>query len=469
MKRRLYLVGGLLLLVIALLGVNYAGAWNVNVIEFYPDSGLVKLNGQTVSTASKPIIVNNRLYVPIRTVSNLIGATITWNATERYATMYVPDFISMLTELDEKEQEISKLQAQVDSVGVYGDVIKLITENYLYKNDVSIKSLTYSAIKGVVASLYDKYTRFFTPEEVEKRKILLSSNVQTVGIELTRSSGKYIILDVIKGSPAYYAGLMPGDVVKAIDGTYIRDMPFDDVKMMLSSTTSKEVKLDIIRSGTAMTFKVKTSYVSASPFSYSLISVGDKTVAYIRIKTIDSDVVKQMDDALKKIFFTHRGEADAYILDLRGNFGGDLEAARNLLSFFVGGKKVYTLVDGDGNETPVYAPVSQWMLSWSRPIYVLIDEGTTSAAEVFAMAMKSYDRAILVGETTYGKGVASAVYKLDDGSMLVLTAYEVLGPKGEVLNGAGILPHVWSMTLYAKDEAIKLFKNGILHPSDLGR
>jgi carboxyl-terminal processing protease len=262
---------------------------------------------------------------------------------------------------------------------------------------------------------------------------------------------------------------MPGDVVRAIDGTYIRDMPYDDVKMMLSSTSSREVKLDIIRSGTAMTFKIQTSYIPASNFSYTLLAVNGKTLAYIRIKSIDADVVKKMDEALKKIFFTHRGEADAYIIDLRGNFGGDLNAARSLLGFFVGGKRVYTLVDGDGNETPVYAPVSQWMLSWNRPVYVLIDEGTTSAAEVFAMAMKSYGRAILVGQTTYGKGVASGVYELGDGSMLILTLYEVVGPQGEILNGSGVLPHVWAMTLYAKDEAIDLFKRGILHSSDLGR
>ncbi|GEM_PF-2318663 len=469
MKRKLFVVMGILLILLALMSINRVGAWNVNIIEFYPDSGVVKLNGETVPTASRPIIVNDRLYVPIRTVSNLIGATITWNATDRYATMYVPDFISMLTELDAKEEEIADLRAQVDSVGVYGDVLKLITGKYLYKNEVSLQSLTYSAIKGAIASLHDKYTRFFTPDEVSKRKVLLSGNVQRVGIELTRSSGKYIILDVIEGSPAYYVGLMPGDVVKAIDDVYVRDMPYDDVKMMLSSTSSREVKLDIIRNGTPMTFNVETSHISTSDFSYELMSIDGKSVAYIRIKSMDADVTEKMDEALKKIFFTHRGEADAYIIDLRGNFGGDLDAARSLLGFFLGGKKVFTLIDNDGEETPVYAPVSQWMLSGDRPVYVLIDEGTTSSAEVFAMAMKSYGRAILVGQTTYGKGVASSVYELSDGSMLVLTSYEIVGPKGEMLNGAGVLPHVWAMTLYAKDEAINLFKKSVLHPSDLGR
>ncbi len=468
MRQRYYLLLVMVILFVSVLYIEGIGAWDVNVIEFIPDDGIVKFNDEVVDTASKPIIVNDRLYVPIRTVSNLIGATIQWNATERIATMYVPDFVSMLSEIKQKENIINELKNRLSSSDLYGNVLQLIVDDYLYKNSLSISSLTYSAIKGMISSLRDPYTRFFTPAEVKLRKALLSPSSYSVGIELTRSSGKYIVLSVVDGSPAYYAGVLPGDVVEAINGIYVRKRAYDDVKMLMSATSPKKVTLNIIRGGTPLVINVTTALISQTDFYYDLIKVDDKNIAYIRIKTMKDDVVSKMDIALKELFFKLHGEADAYIIDLRGNFGGNIDVARRLLGFFLGGKEVYTLVDGNDNTTVMYAPVSRWMISEERPVYVLVDEGTTSAAEVFAMAMKSYRRAILVGQTTYGKGVASVVYKFGDGSMLSLTAYEVLGPHGEKLNGAGVLPDVWSMTLYARQQAISLFKRGILYPGDLG-
>lgn len=467
MKRKIIIVVGILV-VLLFLSIVDVNAWNVNIIEFYPDTGVVKLNGEEVPTASRPLIVNDRLYVPIRTVSELIGATITWNSTDRYATMYVPDFISMLTELDEKDKLIEELSRRMSSVGVYTDVLDLLRANYLYKDEISIQEFTYSAIKGAIQSLGDPYVRFFSPEEVARREALLGHGAERVGIELTRFSNKYVILNVIEDTPAYYSGLQAGDVIRSIDGVYVSSLSFDDVKMLLSSTTTKSVVIDIVRSGELKTFTVKTSIIPSDIVTYELIDVNGSTVAYIRIREIKEEAAFEMDNVLKTIFFKSHGEADAYIVDLRGNFGGDIGAAKDLLGFFLGGKPVYKLIDDSGNETVVRAPVTQWMISDNRPIYLLVDEGTTSAAEVFAMAMKSYDRAILVGQTTYGKGVATSVYKLRDGSVITFPTYRLLGPMDEVWDGAGILPHVWTMTLYAKQQAISLFKKGILYPTDLG-
>ena len=466
-RKKIIIIVGIVIGLLFLSIVN-VDAWDVNIIEFYPDTGIVKLNGEEVPTASKPLIVNDRLYVPIRTVSELIGATITWNSIDRYATMYVPDFISMLTELDEKDKLIEELSRQMSSVGVYADVLDLLRGSYLYKDRISIQNFTYNAIKGAIQSLGDPYVRFFSPEEVARREALLGNDAERVGIELTRFSSKYIILNVIENTPAYYSGLQSGDVIRSIDGVYVSGLPFDDVKMLLSSTTTKNVVIDVIRAGELKTFTVKTSIIPSDIITYELIDVNGSTVAYIRVREIKEEAAFDMDNVLKTIFFKSHGEADAYIIDLRGNFGGDVGATKDLLSFFLGGKPVYKLTDSGGNETVVRAPVTQWMISDTRPIYVLVDEGTTSAAEVFAIAMKSYSRAILVGQTTYGKGVATSIYRLRDGSVITFPTYKILGPKDEIWDGAGILPHVWTMTLYAKQQAISLFEKGIFYPTELG-
>ncbi len=469
MKKK-YIVSVLLVFfLIALLGrgVLPAHSWDALIISFYPDSGKVLLNGEEVQTASPPIIVDDRLYIPIRTISNLIGATITWNSEDRFATMIVPDFSSIIAEMETLREENENLQKKVNATGLYGKVLSLLGKDFLYKESIDTGSLSYAAIRGMIASLGDPYTRFFTPFEVRRRKELLSPTAKTLGIILTRFSGNYIVLDTVKGSPASLYGIEKGDVIRAINGTYIKNMPFDDVKMLMSSTRTKAISLDIVRQGTPITFTMKTADVPQKDFSYEVIAVGSKNVAYIDIRTMVPSIIPKMDEALKTLFFKLKGEADAYIIDLRGNFGGDIDVARGLLGYFLGGKPVYTLIDGDGNLTTYRAPVSQWMISEDRPVYVLIDEGTTSAAEVFAMAMKSYGRAILVGSTTYGKGRAQTVYEFDDGSMLVLTTYEVRGPKGEVIDSAGVLPDVWSMTLYAKDTALNLFEKGILRVGDL--
>ncbi len=469
MKKRYVLIMVITFFLVAVLwwGMSPTFSWDAIIISFYPDTGKVLLNGEEVKTASPPIIVNDRLYIPIRTMSNLIGATITWNGKERFAMMIVPDFSSMIAEIETLKGENETLKKELNATGLYGKVISLLDTDFLYKDDIDMQTLSYDAIRGMLLSLGDPYTRFFTPSEVRKRKELLSPDAKGLGIILTRYSGNYIVLDTVNGSPASLYGIEKGDVIRAINGIYIKNMPYDDVKMLMSSTKTKEISLDVVRQGVAITFTMTTAEVPEKYFSYDVLTVDSKKVVYIDIRSMVPSIIPQMDETLKTLFFELKGEADAYIIDLRGNFGGDIDVARRLLGYFLGGKPVYILVDSEGNYTAYRAPVSQWMISEDRPVYVLIDEGTTSAAEVFAMAMKSYRRAILVGSTTYGKGRAQTVYEFDDGSMLVLTTYEVRGPQGEILDSSGVMPDVWSMTLYAKNSAINLFKKGIVRVSDL--
>lgn len=299
--------------------------------------------------------------------------------------------------------------------------------------------LNYTIIRGALNELNDPYTIFLEPKVREEEKEDLRGQFGGIGVTLRRLDSGEIEIEPIPDNPAANAGIRSGDILLAIDGTPLDDtLSTDEIAEQLKGETETTVTVTVrhIDNETEEEIAIERRDILI-PSVTSRILRDAPSIGYIKLSRFSGESGDEIRDAIESL---QAQNATQYILDLRGNGGGLLDAAVSVSDHFLDDKIVY--FHNSRSEGERIERTDGDTLLPDEPLVVLIDGGTASASEVVVGALHDHDRALLIGETTYGKGSVQLVYDLSDASSVHVTWARWQTPKRTQLDNTGIAPHI---------------------------
>lgn len=305
----------------------------------------------------------------------------------------------------------------------------------------------YGAVRGALASLDDPYTIFVEPEPRKLERAELDGQFGGIGATIVLNEEGRVELTPLFESPAEKAGVLKGDTVLEVDGVAVApDTSLDDVRALIIGDIGTIVSLTLARLGNVdpITVEIERAVIETPSVSWR-IAEEDPTIGYVKVTLFSNRTNRELDRA-----FTELDEAGAthYILDLRGNGGGLLDAAVDVSSQFLREGTVLS-EDRSNGEGKTYE-VREGGNLLDQPLVVLVDGGTASASEIVAGALQDYDRATLIGERTFGKASVQLVYDLSDESSLHVTVAKWFTPNNQNIDGNGLTPDI--EVLFAEDD-----------------
>ncbi|MDE2573002.1 MAG: S41 family peptidase [bacterium] len=296
--------------------------------------------------------------------------------------------------------------------------------------------LMQQAIKGMLAGLKDPYTTYLTPDEIRQlEESLNGGDFGGIGVYIVQDprSGQ-ILVQPIENTPAAHAGIKAGDVILAVDGKPVKGQSLDMVEREIRGRTGTSVQLLVRSQGEKATRTV--TVVREQIHVPSVAAKVEDGIGYIRLADFGTSSFDELRAAIAK---TRSGGAKAYILDLRNNGGGLLDAAVDISSLWIKQGVIVSTVDRPGNRdvhqaTGRYAP--------AEPLVVLVNKYTASASEITAGAIQDDHVGTVLGTRTFGKGVVQSIYRLPDLSALKITTARYLTPSGRDIDHKGIEPDI---------------------------
>jgi carboxyl-terminal processing protease len=341
--------------------------------------------------------------------------------------------------------------SRADAFQPFWDTYDAIEDRYA-GGEVNQEAIIRGAIRGMVEALEDPYSAYLTPEEYQSGLQDLSGQFEGIGAEIgTRAANGdtsdcatlgpecvLIVVSPIEGSPAQKAGLLAGDAILMVDGSVLDGLTVDGARDRVRGKKGTAVVLTIQR-GTDAPFDV--SIVRDVIVQREVIErdLAGGSIGYIHVTGFSDNSASQFHEALKADVDAGRTKI---ILDLRGNPGGYVTAARQITSEFIGDGPLFWEEDADGNQVPTDASPGGVATSGDIEVVVLVDRGSASASEIVAGALQDRDRATVVGETTFGKGTVQQWIELQESGALKLTIAKWLTPDKRWIHRVGIVPEV---------------------------
>jgi carboxyl-terminal processing protease len=317
------------------------------------------------------------------------------------------------------------------------EVIGLIRDDYVESTDSH--QLMSNAIRGMVGEL-DPHSAFMDAEEFEDLRIATEGNYSGIGVEVTIDDDVLTVIAPIDGSPAARAGIRAGDTILSIDGLAVGGGLLSDAIASIRGAVGTVVKLGIGRESLPqpLEFAIVRAMVSVHSVRYELLEPG---IGYLRISQFSETTGADTEAALLALDEKAGGRLRGLVLDLRNNPGGVLDAAVEVSDFFL---ERGTIVSAEGRsaESRFRMEAMDGDLARGTPIAILVNEGSASAAEIVAGALRDNGRARLFGQKTFGKGSVQTVLPLEDGQALKLTTSRYFTPSGVSIHERGIEPDV---------------------------
>lgn len=330
----------------------------------------------------------------------------------------------------------------LDSSGDYDEKSWRQLRSKLLKKSFAGNAESYEAIRGMLASLNDPYTRFLDPKQFKEMRIDTSGELMGVGIQLSldTKTKELVVVSPIEGTPASRAGVLSKDVIVSIDGDSTKGMSTEDAVKLIRGPEGSDVVLGLRRGDQVLDVPLTRARIEINAVTYRLNKTQDqRKIGYIRLKQFNANAAKEMRQAAKSL---EEQGAEGYVLDLRGNPGGLLEASIDIARQWLNEGIIVSTRTREGIRDVRRATGSAIT---DKPLVVLIDQGSASASEILSGSLQDNSRAELVGQKTFGKGLVQAVRGLSDGSGLTVTIAKYLTPKGTDIHKNGIEPDVTSV------------------------
>ena len=330
----------------------------------------------------------------------------------------------------------------LDSSGDYDEKSWRQLRSKLLNKSFAGNAESYEAIRGMLASLNDPYTRFLDPKQFKEMRIDTSGELMGVGIQLSldTKTKELVVVSPIEGTPASRAGVLSKDVIVSIDGNSTKGMSTEDAVKLIRGPEGSDVILGLRRGDQVLDVPLTRARIEINAVTYRLNKTKDQQkIGYIRLKQFNANAAKEMRQAAKSL---EEQGAEGYVLDLRGNPGGLLEASIDIARQWLNEGIIVSTRTREGIRDVRRATGSAIT---DKPLVVLIDQGSASASEILSGSLQDNSRAELVGQKTFGKGLVQAVRGLSDGSGLTVTIAKYLTPKGTDIHKNGIEPDVTSV------------------------
>ena len=297
----------------------------------------------------------------------------------------------------------------------------------------------YIAIKDMLTELDDPYTRFLDPKEFNEMRIDTTGELMGVGIQISLDevTNQIVVVSPIEGTPAFLAGIKPKDIIVSIDSKPIEGMSIDSTVKLIRGKKGTKVELGIIRDKKLLNISLIRDRIQINVVDSRINNtVSGAKIGYVRLKQFNAKSPKEMSLSINKL---EKQKPFGYVLDLRSNPGGLLEASIEIARQWINTGIIVSTKTKDGI-TDIRKAKSRALTN--RPVVVLIDEGSASASEILSGAIKDNKRGVLVGKKTFGKGLVQSVRSLSDGSGLTVTVAKYLTPSGKDINKNGIEPDI---------------------------
>ena len=307
-------------------------------------------------------------------------------------------------------------------------------ETFYYK-DVDSDDLVNGIYKGVVESLDDPYSEYYTAEEYKELMSTLTGNYAGIGALLQKDvkTGEVTITKVYAGTPAEKSGLMEGDGIVSADGYLATDEGLDTFVQHIRGEEGTDVKLVILRNGEEQTITCTRASITTPTVEYQML---DGNVGYIIVSQFTESTAEDFKAAFQDL---ESQGMTSVIFDMRNNGGGLLDSVVEMLDYILpNGTVVYTMDKAGNREDYTSDEVHQKKI----PMVVLVNGNTASAAEIFTGAIRDYKYGTIIGTNTFGKGIVQSTIPLPDQSALKLTTQTYYTPSGECIHGTGIKPDI---------------------------
>lgn len=320
------------------------------------------------------------------------------------------------------------------------DVYGKIKEKYYGAESVSKKQLEYGIVKGMVDALDDPYSGFMDPEESEAFQTSLNGELQGIGAELTVRDGRLVVVSPLKDSPAQREGLLPADHIFMVDGAPTADMTLWDAIMAIRGEKGTQVVLTVLRENVdeAIDITITREDIFVPSIEHSVVEQEGKMIGVVSIYQFSDDTYAEFKSALRQL----RLEGiEALVLDMRGNGGGFLDISVEMLGELFEEEKKAVVVRRRGQENRILYTQGDGAMP-ELPLAVLINEGSASASEIVAGAIQDYERGVLIGAQTFGKGSVQELIDLKNGASLRVTVAKWFTPEDRTIDQVGITPDI---------------------------
>jgi len=333
------------------------------------------------------------------------------------------------------------------------ETLDLLREKFIQK-DLDLTKLIQGAIKGMLETVDDPYTRYMDPLTLKReQEDMFYGSFGGLGIIITVRDEQLTIISPIEDTPAFKAGIKAGDIIVEIDGQSTAGMGLDEAVNILRGEKGTPITVGIKREGNTevIYFTIIRDIIEVTAVKERVLE--DTNIGYIRITNFNINTEPELRKVLDE--FKEAKNIEGIILDLRNNPGGLLDSAVEVASKFIPDGTVVHIRDREGVLTSISSEGNEYP-QW--PLVVLINEGSASASEIVAGAIKDRQRGILVGKKSFGKGVVQQVFPLSDGSGVVITTSEYYTPNQTYINNIGIEPDVLVEQVGEEEEDIQLNK-----------
>lgn len=331
------------------------------------------------------------------------------------------------------------------SVAVFTRAMQLIRQDYVDDKKISYRSLTYAALKGMFNSL-DPHSQFMEPAELKGMEDDTKGDFGGLGVIVTQRDGNLVIVSPMEDTPSFKAGIMPGDQILRINGVATEKMELNEAIDRLRGAVGEKITLTILRPSTKQIkdYTLQRAIVKVSSVKDAKLLdpslTGDFKIGYVRITQFNEPTANELSAKLDEL---EKKGMQALILDLRNNPGGLLNSAVDVCGQFVPPGTMVVYTEGRvPSQRHVYKTSSEGKQRPRYPLAILVNGGSASGSEIVAGALKDLNRAILVGETTFGKGSVQSVVQLPDGSGVRLTTAKYYTPSKQVIHEKGVTPNI---------------------------
>ena len=314
--------------------------------------------------------------------------------------------------------------------------LRTIIDLYFWK-DVDNETLYEGIYRGLLNSLDDPYSRYYTAEEYQEEMESMEGSYCGIGALVNQNMSTRIMTIVrpFVDGPAYKAGILPGDIIYMVDDVDVTGEELSKVVKMMKGEQGTKVKLTVVREGVNEPIEVEITrdVIEVETVTYEML---DNNIGYIYIMEFDEITLRQFEQAIDEL---EKAGMKGLIVDIRDNGGGLLDTVCKMLDRIIpNGNIVYTL-DKYGNREEINATSEA---SLDIPIAVLVNGNSASASEIFAGALQDYKLATIVGTQTFGKGIVQSIVPLRDGSAVKVTVSTYYTPNGRSIHGEGVTPDV---------------------------
>ena len=324
-----------------------------------------------------------------------------------------------------------------EKIDLFGEVIENIKKDYV--DDVDQSEMMDSAINGVLQSL-DPYSAYMSPELFKEMQTDTRGEFGGLGIEIGMEAGVVKVISPIDDTPAEKAGIKAGDYIVKIGEEQVQGKSLMEAVKLMRGPVGTSIELTVRRKNVKkpLEFKIVRKIIEVRSVNSRVIGK-EKNIGYLRLKSFNENSDNQFLKSIKK--FEKNKKIKGYVIDLRNNPGGLLTQAINITDFFLDDGEIVSTKGRKVSETRKFFAKKGDQVK-GKPIVVLINNGSASASEIFAGALKDHKRAIILGENSYGKGSVQSIIPLRNGGGMRLTISKYYLPSGKSISEVGVTPDI---------------------------